>query len=136
MEKPSSPTISMDKFDVTLLEEGIVENVVKPGAVMDMEDILKLKTLNSSITNGRRYCILVTAGYLSTITKEARELSASAEFSVSTIAKALLVSSSGQRMVGNFYLQVNKPSIKTKLFSDREKALNWLREELKNATNN
>ena len=51
-------------------------------------------------------------------------------FNNSLLGKALLVSNLGHRMVGNFYLRVKKPAINTRIFDDREMALEWLRELL------
>lgn len=130
---PKSPKykISTEKFDVIKLEEGIVENIVKESMVIDATDIQRIRECNLEIMGDKKYCVLITSHFLASITKDARELSASREFRHNTIAKALFVNNIGQKMVGNFYLQVNRPAIKTKMFTDREKALEWLREQLK-----
>jgi hypothetical protein len=39
---------------------------------------------------------------------------------------AAVINSMSQRMVGNFFLRINKPIIETHLFSDPMKAWNWL----------
>ena len=73
---------------------------------------------------------MVISGHLSSVSKEAREVVASREFMGKTLAKALIVDSLKHRIVGNFYLSVNKPNIKTKIFSERAEALKWLRIQL------
>jgi hypothetical protein len=115
-----------------LLFPGMIENVVKPGVSFDVKDALELKEANKKLSNGKPYVVLVTSGEMSTVTKEARELIASEDYKQVTIAKALVISSLGHKIVGNFYLSINKPRIKTQLFSDREKAIEWLKNELKN----
>jgi len=121
---------STEKFDSVLVEEGIIEIVVKEAVQIEVEDLYLIKEANIEVMGDRKYCVIVTSHFLSSISKEARELVASKEYSMNTIAKALIVNSIGQQMVGNFYLKVNRPHIKTKLFSERNKAIEWLRKQL------
>lgn len=122
-----SDNLTSEKTEVLILEPGIIENIVKPGAIIETEDILRLKEKNEQLSKGKKYVVLVTSGHLSSITKEARELVASKEFAQNTMAKALLIDSLGHRIVGNFYLKINKPHIKTRLFVDRDVAILWLK---------
>lgn len=123
-------SIDFDKFHLTLVENGIIENYVKPGVLIEAADAWEIKRQNLILSDQKEYCVLVVSGHLSSVSKEAREVVASREFIGKTLAKALLVDSLGHRIVGNFYLSVNKPKIKTKIFSDRTEALKWLRNQL------
>ncbi len=123
-------SIDLDKFNLTLVEPGIIENYIKPGVLIEAADAWELKRQNLLLAEQKEYCVLVVSGHLSSVSKEAREVVASREFVVKTKAKALIVDSLGHRIVGNFYLSVNKPYIKTKIFSDRSEALKWLRTQL------
>lgn len=127
----SSKKITTEKFEVTLLEDGIVEDHIKPGAIMEVDDIVAIKKHNYAQAGNKPYVILVTAGELTTFSKEARELAASKEFIDAALAKALLINSTAHRIIGNFYLKVNKPYLQTRIFSDRSKALIWLRSFIK-----
>lgn len=120
---------SNERFDIIVLEPGIVEVIIKESVHVEATDVRRIKEINRSFMKDARYCVLVTSHFLSAISREARELSASAEFNKETIAKALMTNSTGHRLVGNFYLTVNKPHIKTKLFSERLKAIDWLRKQ-------
>lgn len=124
--------ISIDKSEVFLLEDGILENHIKSMSHIEESDIWAIKKANISLTNGKPYCILVTAGHLSSISKEAKELTASKDFAQNTVAKAFLVDSLGHKTVGNLYLKINKPHIKTKVFTNRELAIDWLRSQIRN----
>ncbi len=115
------------KFEVTLLDDGIVENYIKSGNVIEMEDLEELKKISAELAGHKPYVILVTSGELASFSKEARELSASKTFITNAKAKAIIVDSIAKKIIGNFYLKVNKPYLQTKLFSEREKALQWLR---------
>jgi len=112
-----------------LIEPGIIENTFKGGRIIDDVDMWELKKLNLSIVGDSLYTVLIQADDLVNFSDKARELVASKEYKVNTIAKALLFRSLGQRIISNFYLKIHKPYIKTKLFSDRQKAILWLRSE-------
>jgi hypothetical protein len=128
-------SIDLDKFNLTLVEAGIIENYIKPGVLIEAADAWELKRQNLLLAEQKEYCVIVVSGHLSSVSKEAREVVASREFVVKTKAKALIVDSLGHRIVGNFYLIVNKPYIKTKIFSDRSEALKWLRIQLSDKGN-
>lgn len=123
--------ISLEKTDISLLEDGILENHVKAMCHIEENDIWAIKKANLSLTNGKAYCILVTAGHLSSISKEAKQLTASKDFAQNTIAKAILIDSLGHKIVGNLYLKINKPYIRTKVFTSRELAIAWLQLQLR-----
>ena len=53
-----------------------------------------------------------------------------AEKSVQWCSKAaLLVRSPVSRVIGNIYMGLNKPIVPTRMFTDEEKAMEWLREK-------
>jgi hypothetical protein len=118
------------KCRITLLEPNLLENFVLDYAVIELEDLLEAKKINQELTNGEPYVAILTFGDMTEVTKEAREQIASLQHKQNTIAKAILIKNIGERLLGNFYLSVNKPFIKTRLFTNRELALIWLRQEL------
>lgn len=122
--------INTGKVLISILEEGIIENAIQEGVIIDVEDVKKMKEANMELSAGKPYCVLVRSGVMAQITKEAKELSASKEFQQRTIAKALWIESTAHRIVGNLYLRWNKPAIKTQIFSDKQKAVEWLRKQL------
>lgn len=121
--------IILEKIEVCLLEEGIIENYFRGEKMIEPTDIIQLRETNLEISDAKPYTVLVEADDLTSFSKETRELLASKEFVGITIAKALVFKSLAQRIISNFYLQINKPHIKTRLFNDRKKAIEWLREQ-------
>ncbi len=119
--------IITSKFEVTLLEDSIIENYIKAGIVVESEDLEELKKISSELAGHKPYVILVSTGELASFSREARELSASKTFITNARAKAIVVDSIAKKIIGNFYLKVNKPYLQTKLFSDKAEALSWLR---------
>ena len=111
---------------IRMINEWVIENVIHDNAELDVEDIMEIKRINGEISAGRCYTVLVDSGSFTSITDEGRKLSASKDFQQQTIAKAILVNSLSQRIIGKLYMRFNKPMITTKIFSDRERALEWL----------
>lgn len=123
--------ITLDKSESEIIEPAIILNTFKEGEMIEIEDLTATKQANLDLTNGKRYGVIISFGYLTNVSKETRELAASKEFKNNTVALALLTHSTGQRLMGNFYLNFNQPSVKTKLFNDIEKAKDWMRDVLK-----
>ncbi|MGE0560760.1 MAG: hypothetical protein AB7O47_03005 [Flavobacteriales bacterium] len=65
------------------------------------------------------------------VTKEAREFSASVDGLKYSSAEAYVFNSLPHRIIGNFYLKFNKPSVPTKFFNTKEEAEVWLKTFLK-----
>ncbi|CAA9234137.1 MAG: hypothetical protein AVDCRST_MAG56-1068 [uncultured Cytophagales bacterium] len=62
------------------------------------------------------------------LSKEARAFLASPESTVLVSAGAFLVSNQLQKVLGNFFILIDKPEIPTRLFTDESEALNWLQQ--------
>lgn len=58
--------------------------------------------------------------------KDVREFMVSKERVKIAAADAMVLKSLPQRLMGNLYLQINKPIIPTKFFNTKEDALEWL----------
>lgn len=128
MTKTAPYSVDLKKITFNYLEDGIIENYIKPSQTIDCDDVQEMQKQNRSMSQERPYTLLVIPGDSSTVTKEARELIASKGMVGIKLAKAFVLNSLAHKIVGNFYLTVNKPHLKTKIFTDREKALEWLRE--------
>jgi len=110
--------------------EGYLENGISYGKfkvkVIDLETAKVAVASRIAISNGVAYPILADARHVSSITKEARDYFASTEGTGLMLASALLLDSVLNRFLGNFFLQINKPKIPLKLFTDENEALKWL----------
>lgn len=62
------------------------------------------------------------------VSKEARDFLGGDEVTAVTRCGALLVESTVARIGGNLFLQFFKPKYPTKIFTDKEKALEWIRQ--------
>lgn len=60
--------------------------------------------------------------------KDARQYLASDENTKYVSAGGIIISSQLQKIIGNFFLFINKPNVPSKLFTHKEEALAWLSE--------
>lgn len=127
--------IQLKKVSAQKIEEGILLNHFKAGENIEIDDFRELRKVNMDLAEAKPYTVLGMADELTSFSKEAREWLASKETVGLKIAKAIVISSLGQRIIGNFYIKVNQPYTKTKLFTKREKALEWLRKEYRKYNN-
>ncbi len=122
---------STDVFTIRQLEPNILETTILDRATLDVKDVWEAKKINTELSKGHPYAYLGVRGEFSEVTDQAKKLMASEEIIGNTIAKALLIKSLSDRILANFYLKISKPALKTRVFTSREKALVWLRSELK-----
>ncbi|MBL7933081.1 MAG: STAS/SEC14 domain-containing protein [Bacteroidia bacterium] len=120
--------IKLSKGHASLIEPGLVCNHIEEGIVIEVEDVKAFKQANETLAEGKPYAVLVEVEELVAVSRESRELTASKDFKRYTIAEAFVISSLGHKIIADFYMQVNKPHILTKIFNDREKALKWLKQ--------
>lgn len=73
------------------------------------------------------YPILVSVKNVKHMTKEARDYLASKDGCNKIKAGAILIDSIVMSVIANFFLQINKPLVPTKLFTNRISAIEWLR---------
>lgn len=78
------------------------------------------------ICNGKTYPILKIPGKYSSIDSDARKFISSIEGMQCSAAEALVTSYLPHRIIGNFYMNVNKPVKPTAFFDSEEKAVVWL----------
>lgn len=119
-----------DVLSICFLAPQILENRVKDKAVLDVKEVREAKRVNMELSEGKPYAYLAIKGEFSEVTKEAKELLASKEIAINTVAKALLIQSLADRIMANFYLTLNKPYVTTKIFTDKIKAVEWLQSQI------
>jgi hypothetical protein len=113
---------------IFLAEDGIVRVMMFPDVDIRLEDAQEAFAAHLKICQGKRHPLLVDARKLRSFARDARQFFASEEVSRVTLAFALIVDTPVSRVLGNFYLGLNKPQLPTRLFTDEDKALEWLKE--------
>lgn len=80
-------------------------------------------------SKGKSYAMLIDMRGIKSVTTEARKYMATVG-SLHVKAGALITGSSLNRTLGNIFLTIDKPPVPTKLFTDEQKARQWLQQYL------
>lgn len=104
-------------------KDGIGRIVLYPKAEITTDKIKENFASLSKITGGKKTPYLIDLRGIKSLNREAREY-LSEEKTVSKVsASALLIGSPFSKVIGNFFLGINKPLYPTKMFTSEEKAL-------------
>ena len=108
--------------------EGYVLAEVRPGLVANLDDAVINVEAVGQLAAGRRLPLLLDMrAHATSATRECRDYYAGAEAQVVNLAVAMLVRSNISRILGNFFLGLNKTRFPFRMFSDVDEALAWLR---------
>lgn len=121
-----STSIALPDGRVALGDDGILRAWAAPGAQETLETARLHLHAICNLAAGRRLPIIVDLRNIRSTDREARRLYSSEEFAACVCAAALLVDSALSRVIGNFYLGLNKAVYPTRLFSNEPEALAWL----------
>ncbi len=116
--------------ELSYMSEGILVTRLLEDADITYENSVDNFKTAMTLTGGKRYAAFTDARASISISKEALEYGSSEEANHFLIAQAILITSLPNRILGNFMIKFHKPQAPTKLFSDQEQALKWLREQL------
>lgn len=119
-----SRVITQPKFRMWLRSDGIVQMTWISQAANDLEDAIAAISAMSELTGGRRSALLVDLHDSGQQTRPARVEFARRGDLVSAVA--LIVGTPLSRIMGNFFLSVNKPPYPVRLFDDEASGLAWL----------
>jgi hypothetical protein len=123
---------SNGKFEITFLAPHIFKLRAFEEVEMNEHDVIELRNKYLELSDNKPYAILLDAAQHFTQTNEARELLASEEFAKTRIAAAFVTNSLASKLIGNFFIQFNKPPTPTRLFNDYNAAFEWLKEHIDN----
>ncbi len=108
-------------------EDGIIEVIFGDHELLTIEDCKEIMSVYREFIQGKKLPILHVIGKYMNVTKEAREYSASEEGLEFSLAEAFVFNSLPHRIIANFYLNINKPSVPTRFFKTKAEAEIWLK---------
>ena len=111
-----------DAGDMVMGKDGIIRFRVSAGAAVDTATAEQCVRGARELAGDRAHLMLVDMRGLSSITQGARRVYNSGP----STACALLVGSPASRVIGSFFLGLNKPSYPLKLFTSETAAAEWL----------
>ena len=124
-------TFETDIFTMTVDSHAYVEMKVKKDASFDVKELVETKNYLTAHLPGKKFYVLFNGEDYFHVNKETREFGASKEYSDHLAAMELFSNNLALKLVGNFFIGINKPVVPTKFFSDKKKAEEWLKDRMK-----
>ena len=112
---------------IWLGEDGIARSIYFPNAEETLADAKEYIATVVKISKGKRCPLFVDMRNCKSITREAREYYAGEKSAKAVSAAAGLIGSPVSRIIGNFFMRLNKPVLPTKIFTSETEALEWLK---------
>ncbi len=127
--------IELNRVFIELLPPNIIVISLKDKSVLETEDIAEIKEIDLELTKGEDYVVVAISGDYTSISKDAREFLVSNPMEKKRKALAFVINSLSHRILGNFFIKVNKPSAPTKIFTTKEEAIIWAKKILIDSSN-
>jgi uncharacterized membrane protein YagU involved in acid resistance len=121
-----SKKIETSAYWTWLGEDGIARTQVKKGSEVELDHAVENSRAVNSL-NAPNFPLLIDARGIKSMTKEAREYFSVNDRETKVTAMAILIKSPLSKVIGNFYMLLNKPKMHSKLFIDEASALKWLK---------
>jgi hypothetical protein len=120
-----------NKIDLThsvivLRDDGIIELYANDHHVYIIEDVKENVKTFGELTGNEKVPVLIIGGSFSSLDDQTREFMATEESLKYSKAEAFLITSLAQKILINFYIKFNKPLVPTRVFTDKEEAIEWL----------
>ena len=114
-------------FSIQLIEPKIIKLAVVEGIELEQKDAKEMITEAVELAQGGEYAILFDANKSGNISFEARE-----EFAKSKKRKAVAIvtNSLANKLLGNFFINFHKPLSSSRIFSEEQSAIEWLRTQM------
>jgi len=119
--------VDVSKGRVVRSEDGVIAVLWDPGVVVEVADIETVLEAELSLLGTDDAIVMVDSREVRSMTRAAQRLTAQHPIAERTLALAILIAGPVSRMLGNFFLNVSRPSYPTRLFTDEELARAWLR---------
>lgn len=120
-------TIKNTNSSITIIDNEIFYVLYDDDAVISIADFKETQQAYHKIGHGKKMKVLVEFPQFVTATAEARKWAETNQ--VEAISEAIVFNNLGQRMLIRFYLLFRIHDHPIKTFTDKEKALDWLRTE-------
>lgn len=122
-------TIINNKVRVVQGDDQIYKYIAINNCTIDIDTLQKM-TKTGDEWNGTRLCAnLVDVRDMLFIDSKTREYAA-AQYRPHVAGQAILINSKVSSYFANIFLKFNKPKVPTRLFTQEEEALGWLKEQM------
>lgn len=112
---------------LSLDHDDIIRMVYKPGAVETVETAREAVKAAVEAFGAKKRPVLIDIREIKSVTREARMFHASEEAGRTGLAVGLVVGSLVTKMIGNFFMNINKPVLPFRMFTSESDAVEWLK---------
>lgn len=120
--------IVLPHCELVILEEGILQlNLSDISYEIDHLD--EIHEATKLLCRGEKILQLINTTPYSSVSTEARRKMGGPKYTAYSRAEAFVIHSLAQRILGNYYLKFDRPVVPTKLFTDYNKAMAWLKNQ-------
>jgi hypothetical protein len=127
--------IKLEVGEISLIEEGILKIVITKEEEILISDIENYLEAVNIAGKGKLFCNMIVVNHYVTIDSATRKFMASKKCLSHTVADAFVVNSIALKIIGNFYIQMDKPARPTKIFNNENDAFVWLKSQWKKRKN-
>jgi hypothetical protein len=131
---PPQDAKDLTGFWTWMADDGICRTVTKPGARITINEAKENSVAVNSFFTGKKFPLLVDVRHIKHITREARSHFSTNGRDTKINSFALIVQSPLSRVIGNFFMSLNKPEIPARLFDNEDDAIAWLQKLFEHAT--
>lgn len=124
---PPNTAIELSLFWTWMGDDGICRTKTKPQAEITIKEAIENSAAVSSFYKDKKFPLLVDARYVKSMAKEARKHFSTNGRTTRINSMAIMVRSPLSRVIGNFFMGLNKPLVPARLFDDEEEAVKWLK---------
>lgn len=120
-------TITLDASTISLRSDGIIKIEIKPNTTLKLIDGQEMVKAFAEIGDSKKYPLLFIAGDFALANAKARYYASGKEANQFTIASVFVVKNIAQKLMGNAYITFNKPITPTKILTNEDEAVKWLK---------
>lgn len=125
MKRPRDGTIELRAYYTWMGSDGIARTQVKTGYAIVLEDAEEnAKTVNG-LFGPDFYPLVIDTRNIKSISKEARDFFSMRGRESRVYGFAILVDSQLSKIIGNFFMGLNRPRVPVKIFTTEKKAIEW-----------
>jgi hypothetical protein len=124
----TTTTIETRTETISRDDEGILRCKIKRTAVHTLEDAKENVRATAQLSNGARLPLILDARSTPSLSREARAYYTGEENAKVVRATAMIIDSTVGKIIGNFFIRVNRPPFPIRLFSTEASAHAWLLE--------
>lgn len=112
-------------------DAGIIHQSHSPDTEITLEDVKQDVDLYPILTEQKKAFVLIDLNNVKSVEKQARDFLASDATANHVSAAALVAQTMISKVLGNFFLGINKPPMPVKLFNSKEAGMEWLKQVIK-----